>query len=384
MTDNGNNKALILMEQVRGIRLHDMNERQRVEMGKELQAVLPVNLKSPLNALRFAMYCSSIGANPMREMHAWEDRDGKLVIAEDYKLLLRWANQIDRFVYWYEEEDPTKYGYNADEIVVRCFILRDDRLSTLERLAGIMGEEIALDRVTVSAVGVVTYDDMYSSRFEQVDGNWKIKDKRRWKRLDPPKTWTWTQRAEVRALKNAMRLSHGEPTHGELADLSWEVDGTRTISSDWSDVTPGMHQEEAEMHAKLAAEAREAGERIAQMSPEERRQVIEHGNEVLHGSDEDWDAPPIRKERAKQESAVTDVEPEEENDPPDHPGDEAYAEAHLSKLRELFAHGVEFEDEEKPSGPYQRAYQELVIISGEKPELPANIGQVKELLEKYE
>jgi hypothetical protein len=90
-------------------------------------------------------------------------------------------------------------------------------------------------------------------------------------------------------LKNALNRAYGMPSMKEIAQETWTVDDTVTISEDWTDVSPDQPTHVQEQEAKLSAESRESAERVEDLSDEERQDVIAKGRSVLHGDPEDAD-----------------------------------------------------------------------------------------------
>lgn len=221
--------------------------------------------------LMVAQYALAVDANPYRgEVYVIPTRQGPRVV-DGYKLLVRWAKSECGYSEKYDALPADELPEGA--IGYRCWILRNDSLAMLNSLtsAGMDGRD-AFEIVATSAVGIVTKGDRTDKKGCE---------------MDPPKSWSWEQVAQKRALKNALRFSHGSPSPSELAKMHWLVDDVETKPEDWEDVTPDMSSFEREELAKLSATTREALERIAALSEEERSELLNRHQEVMHGSEEE-------------------------------------------------------------------------------------------------
>jgi len=209
------NKALITQEKPDAPAEWGSREEVRA-LAERLRTMMPGNLNQT-QALALAQYSAVLDANPFRgEIYAFDSR-GKLVLAEGYKLLVRWArrqcNYSDRY------EPVRDDGVPAGAIAFRCYILRDDAKDTLKMLVGAGADwRQAFDIAAQAAVGVVTKADMLNQKGQPIP---------------PPKGWTWEQVAKKRALKNALNLAYGAPSPKEIARESWFVEDIETIPNDW-------------------------------------------------------------------------------------------------------------------------------------------------------
>jgi hypothetical protein len=206
------------------------------------------------HAIAFAQYALITGANPFRgEVYAWEGSDGELIINDGYKLLSRWAHNKEPYSQRFGQYD----GKLEDgDIGAVCYIVVASQYDLLARLTEIYARDPnlsgdpydkAFKTIATKAVGVVTSKDMVSKRGYPIN---------------PPKGWTWEQRAETRALKNCLNRSHGMPSMREIAQESYNVDGVQTIPEDWRDATRQMSIPEMESTAVWRAQARKARETI--------------------------------------------------------------------------------------------------------------------------
>ncbi|HUV95773.1 MAG TPA: hypothetical protein VMX14_13240 [Anaerolineae bacterium] len=236
---------------------------QVVALGKRLQTMLPGNLTLD-QALTVAQYAWLMDANSLRgEIYPATIR-GRFCLIEGYKLLVRWAKRQCPYSERFEPMDPRELP--EDAIGARCWILREDARPLLRDLiqGGATWRE-AFEIAATSAIGIVTKADRTT---------------REGKPMDPPVSWTWQQVAEKRALKNALNRSHGAPSPREIAAMSWNVNGTRTIQADWEDCSPGLPAEARERLAEQKARAR-----LAPPDPRTPEQVLAAGNALLHQSE---------------------------------------------------------------------------------------------------
>jgi len=171
-------------------------------VGRRLKALLPGGEKfSDNQAMALAQYAQVTDSNPFRgEVYGYESR-GKFVIVEGYKLLVRWAKRQCDFTEKYTELTPEErkaHGVAEDTIAVKCHILRDDKKADIKLFleCGATFQE-ALAQVMVTAVGTLSKKEMAAL-------------------VDPPKSWTWLQVAEKRALKNALNRAYGMPSPKEI------------------------------------------------------------------------------------------------------------------------------------------------------------------------
>jgi hypothetical protein len=282
-------QALALIEEIEDLKMLDLTDQRKLELGVRLQSILPIPFKNPQNAVGFVFYCRSINANPFRqEVYGWEDRDGKLQVTDSYKSTVRWAQGLASYTEWFENIDPETINIDPAALVSKCFILRDDRLTALERLSAIYNKERALEMTASSALGIVTIDEM---RYDKGRGNPR----------KPPKGWDWRQVANKRALRNAIRLSHGHASTRELQESAWMVGDYETVEADWVDATLDAPAWQREQEALLSAEARDSQKRVADMSPAEQEELLQWGREILRG-DPDLDLTADRN--SKTESSV--------------------------------------------------------------------------------
>jgi hypothetical protein len=215
-------------------------------------------------------YAVATGLNPFRgEFYAYTDKKGNLSIVDGYKALTRWAQDECAYDVQYRPEEPGP----GELYRIKCIIMRDDRREKLDYYLDKGAEfKTAFDLVTTSAVGVV------------------MEDETRWPNGDPknpPTGWTWEQRAETRALKNALNRSHGMPTVAELARKSWEVAGIMTKPGDWEGTEDLRTAEERERLAEMQARNRGHKEEWDAMTPEEQQAKFQENQRIFYGDEDD-------------------------------------------------------------------------------------------------
>jgi hypothetical protein len=128
-----------------------------------------------------------------------------------------------------------------------------------------------------------------------------------------PRSW----RAETRALRAALRVSHRRPSPLELAQLAWKVNETSTQADDWQGVDVYKTNEERERAAELSAWNRETGERFDDLPLEEKRQKFAANVQAMRGPDDEIDL----SEPVEDGEFSEDVESEFPIDDPDFPVD---------------------------------------------------------------
>jgi hypothetical protein len=244
-------------------------------LGERIRAMMPGGDKLDANqAMALAQYSAVMDLNPFRgEVYAFPGRGGQLCIVDGYKALVRWAKQKSAYVDKYEALALSEGLAHH----IRCWILRDDRRQEIT-------EWIALGAPWREAFELVaTFGDGVVSIAET--------------KREAPTGWTWEQVARKRALKNALNLSHGAPSPRELAAMSWEVNGVKTLPEDWRDIPEhiikaGLAPKAAEMEAR----ARESKTAWEQMTDEEKDTKFHENVTLLRGEETDdpfgIDAPP--------------------------------------------------------------------------------------------
>ena len=229
------------------------NREEVKALAGRIRAMMPGDLGKE-EALLLAQYSAAMDANPYRgEIYAFKSQ-GKLVLTEGYKLLVRWARRQCNFSDRYFPMDPADLPEGA--IGHTCHVLREDMKATLFELVRLnVPWKEAFDLVSQSASGIVTAQ-------EQVNA--------------PPKGWSWHDVARKRALKNALNIAYGSPSPREMAKETWIVDDVETVADDWESPDPLL--------AKANAQDRERRGRIS-----ERSGPGAHSD--LYGDEPEWLPP---------------------------------------------------------------------------------------------
>jgi hypothetical protein len=251
-----------------------------VELGHQVKALLPGGNKlSDNQAISIANYAALTKANPFRgEIYGYPDNNGQLVLVDGYKLLIRWAKSISDYDEDYGERLPVGVeGIEEGDIGYRCTIMRHDKKIAIKEYVD-MGAPFreAYDLVSNKAVGIVKKSETY---------NFSKK-----KPIPSPKGWSWDEVARKRALKNVLNRAYPMPSIEQMAKMSWDVEGVETVAEDWAE--PGIYQssEEAEAHARLAAQERERQEKVTGMDDAERANYAEEiktANEIMSNNGDD-------------------------------------------------------------------------------------------------
>jgi len=243
-------------------------------MGRRIKTMLPSGDKLTDNqAAALGQYCLVMDLNPFRgEVYGYPDKKGNLCIVDGYKAMVRWA--LDKCPYSEKYESlPIDDGQLH---VSRCWIMRDDRKVALQEwvdMGAPWNEAFAL--VAVYADGVVNVDETTGYR-------------------KPPTGWTWEQVARKRALKNALNLSHGAPSPREIAALSWEVNGVKTVATDWDGIPEHITRDgQGAEYAAMRARTRETRTAWEEMTDDEREAKAQDNSELLYGEEgfEGFDTP---------------------------------------------------------------------------------------------
>jgi hypothetical protein len=219
----------------------------------------------PDEILWAANICTVMNLNPWRgEVYFWRDYQGNPVYCEGYKILVRWAQ--DRCAYDERVEPlPLEEG---EKYKFRTFILRHDKREGIAfyKEMGANWRE-AFETVADWADGVVLEKETV---------------KRNGNPIDPPKGWTWEQKARIRSLKAALRLSHGAPTLQELSAASYQVNGVLTKPEDWEGGEE-LTGYEASQLAKVKARDRVRSEAWAEMTEEEQQVKFKENVDLMRG-----------------------------------------------------------------------------------------------------
>lgn len=257
-----------------------------IDLGNKMKALLPGGDKlTDTQAMSVGNYAALTRANPFRgEIYGFES-NGQLVLVDGYKLLVRWAKSISDYDEDYGDRLPVGVeGIEEGDIGYRITIMRDDRKPGIKQYVelGATFKE-AFDLVANKAIGIVKQSETWSSYKK--------------KPIPPPKGWSWDEVARKRALKNVLNRAYAMPSIEELAKLNWEVDGQETVAEDWADQGTYTTSEEAEVHARLAAQERERQEKVDGMDETEKAAYTEEIKSATETMRMNGDNDPIEGER---------------------------------------------------------------------------------------
>lgn len=253
------------------------------KLGERIKTVMPGGDKlSVTSALAAGQAAFLMDANFMTgDLYAYEDKDGKLVLVEGYKILVRWAEKkstystSDRPL---SDDERKAEGVEDGDIAHYLWLLRDDKreqIGEFVKLGAPFRE--AFELVAMRAVGVVTRREMWSAKYN--------------KAIDPPVGWTWPQVAVKRALKTAIRWSYGTPSPHELqaqaAKLISEASGGADIRIEDLRIArleaPDAGSAGRLRLAAMHAQDRELKAAAKKRTAEEHAELLEHNNEILYG-----------------------------------------------------------------------------------------------------
>ncbi len=209
------------------------------EIAARLKKFVPGTKKmNDQEVMAYAQLVHMTGLNPCRnELYGWDsngDGTGSLVTKLYYGILVNWAQSREPFTAQFMTElDP-----ESQDVTSRCQLLRQSNRLLLGQLLGNKVDyREALALATTTGLGIVTAREQRTRK--------------------PPHSKDWRWVAEKRALEDSIKRTYGTPSTQELARQTWIVDGVKTISSDWEEVTPEMLPATREATAKYSATVRQ-------------------------------------------------------------------------------------------------------------------------------
>jgi hypothetical protein len=251
-------------------------------MASRVKHLMPGGNKlSDDSALAVAQAAYLMDANFLTgDLYGYEDKDGKLVLVEGYKILVRWANDKSTFSTKEEPLTPEQKrleGLDDDAIAYYVYLLRSDKredLAMLTRCGATFRE--AFEIVTTRAIGVVTKADTWSRKYN--------------KPIDPPVGWTWDQVAKKRGLKVAIRMAYGTPSPRELMAKGQQMlkeegaAGIEVEPEDWEAARKVQADDRGKArYAILHKRSREIAQEMAELSPQEKAARLEANVRLMHG-----------------------------------------------------------------------------------------------------
>lgn len=244
-----------------------------------LKATIPGGEKMPRGVLGAIAQDSILTRTiPGREIHYvyYKDKktgEMKLMKIDDYKLLVRWANEKEQMMSndpsatikdSYRsptEEERQEEGLAVGDVAQYCTIISRRDYADIKEMRNELDAtfEEAISLVGTTAIGVVKANDN------------KI-----------PSGWSRGQKARKLALKATIRFRYGQPSMDEMEAMRrrW---AKRADPQDWAQVDQSLPFEAQARLANLTAIGREAQEAAVQRSPGERKVALEERTSILRG-----------------------------------------------------------------------------------------------------
>lgn len=288
------NKSLQTMEEKAPI---EAINKQRLELAMDrMRVVVPDGHR--MNKAQLAVIAQEsllTRTMPGKDRHYFLDKKGELKTSDDYKWLVAWAIQRERYLTGnpeasfeekYQElteEDKLREGIHADDFAVYCTITTSaDRLKFREEVKGWIdmgfdgAKAVELARETLGHVGTRSVGTVGTNEAFYQDGNSKM-----------PTGWSPMQRARIRALKNTIHAKWGTPSIDDMQQMTRNMAQIEISSEDWQDVSLDEPMEVQVRQAEMNAQARQAKEEIANQSPEERQTELNKRVDLMRGPQED-------------------------------------------------------------------------------------------------
>lgn len=263
-----------------------------------------------LNEALFVVdYAMSRGLNPFGDIHIWYYKG--LMVTEHYRILVGWSQLRKPYSVTFKpiesNAERMRNGMKAGDIGATAIVIKDsDRpawTAAFSAVLAAMGQSGNLDLdsarsqvdsiFATQAVGIVTADEMQDRNGES-------------KAIDV-KGWSWMQRAETRALRNALGRSHGTPTPVEIKSYAAKLNPNATMERLAS---PAFDPNLGEQNLQLSAIAHQ--EKI-QNDPDLAKKAkaninLMRGDEDEDGIGDDYEsAPKAEKEAVEDGEFVYDI-----------------------------------------------------------------------------
>ncbi len=316
MNDNPrNNRSLVPVQQELATAQTLYGDQQQItEFAKAIQLVAPWAKKMERDDIGLIVRRAlAMGVDPLNphEVQIWVDKRGSVQFQLAYTLMAEWV----RHFYGQHTEPRYEQLNDVDKeeegLVSTCmafrvsFIMRSDMAELRTLLdAGFQGPE-ARAMVTVVGLGVAHPVELSSPYFAPAGRSpaWKVRK---------------------RALVDAYRRKFGTPTRDELMELRRAAGRDQVQPSDWIEVAAeteeGLdHVDVAEL-AKMRAEARKRSAEIANMSVDERAEMVRANTALLHGDDDAINGALVR-DRATDETLDRVADLVDEHGTPPQAGD---------------------------------------------------------------
>jgi len=197
-------RELITLDQA--VESHAWGDNEEIrEAGRRLQMLLPGGEKLTNNqAIAHAQYAMMLDADPFGgDVYAWND-NGKLVQCRGYLLLVRWAKAEMPYTEEYEiETEP-----NGDATATIYVLRQDNQEFFRDVLKACLADGMRYNEAKAEARNLCTTSASATATSAEFSGKKK-----------PPNTWNLADVAKKRALKKALRQSHGSPSPAEVRQL---------------------------------------------------------------------------------------------------------------------------------------------------------------------
>lgn len=219
-------------------------------------------------ALYTVQFALTRGLNPFGDIHIWYQ--DKLIVCEHYRILAGWAQLRESFtdIYRTIETDIQRRRHQVEpnDLGAICYVLKKPYVEIFTAcLASGLNRWDALATSATCAIGIVKHSEMFKDNGQPIR---------------PPKGWSWEQRAEVRAFRNAVGRSHGTPTIPEIRalarQLNPDLDPEALASPDFDPSLPP----EAQARNLAMIQAQQPGGPASALSQAQRV-------ELLRGKEED-------------------------------------------------------------------------------------------------
>lgn len=294
MNDNG----LAILE---NSPIEAVNKDQMLAAVNRLMAVVPDgNKMTPEQLMVVAQQSILTRTLPGRDIHYFLDRNGNLKQSEDYKFLVAWAIQRERYLTgnpeatfedsYHELTDQEKIseGVLPDDFAVYCTITTaKDREMFRQEVKGWLDlgldpdKAVALARETLGnigtrAIGVVNLEDAY---WKDNNGEYNMKKSKM------PTGWSPRQKCRKLALKNAIHAKWGVPSVDDLQQMTRGMARVDTTAEDWQNTPVDVPAEEQARYAELEAMKRTA--QAVNLTPDQHTERLEDNVIILRGDEVD-------------------------------------------------------------------------------------------------
>lgn len=243
-------------------------------------------------ALYIAQYALTRGLNPFVDLHLWYDpSQEQLIIHEHYKILVAWARLQSPFIHKFF--DPTsqqrqQHNSRPEDLMQICYILKDCNQTTWQRVYAInvqtlhttaqpdfqLATRATYEGLCPSGIGIVNHEEITTDTGQLVPITIK--------------NWTWTQTAQIRALRNAIAQSHGSPTIAETHAYAQQLNPGLTLDAlahpEYNPTLPPTAQVEFfKMHQSY--QQRQA--KWNKMTPQQQKAAFKQNVTLLRGNEKE-------------------------------------------------------------------------------------------------